>query len=484
VLLTVLVDLLIPAAFLYFLHWLDLYGSDRPRLVLACVAWGMVAFGLSFVCNRATMYTLDVPRAWIGTHTAPIVEEVFKSLILIYFVRRGRLTYFVDGAIYGFAAGMGFAIIESLRYIHFYPDNPLSLIVLRGFTSTLSHGTATALTGIALGSFTLAASGQRRIFPLLLGWAGAMSLHWAWNMGSYRSPLSQYATEWALAGVGLTGLALVSGAVLLGLRRERARLRHSLGMKVGVSEGEANVVQHMDDLDELLAPLEKRFGKAKCEHVVELLHLEAQLGLKEDAVEEAEDAEARAELAAEVKALRKEINAQRRNVGVYVMLYVRSILPPTDWSLWARLGQKLARNPPTRSTRWEALRGRLGAAAKPGEGLYARISAELEARTRAAALSMQHVQELPETLQQCMDWVMREVHVTVEHVAAGLGHQEAHAHEMLTELADRGFLHRTSKDGQVAFRSRVADDDKSAEKPHIWESATKRKTDSPEGSKQ
>jgi RsiW-degrading membrane proteinase PrsW (M82 family) len=240
VLVTVLVNFALPAAFLYFLRWLDLYGSERPRIVLACVAWGMVAFLLSFGGNRLTMYVLDVPRSWIGTHTAPIVEEIFKSLILIFLVRRAKLTYFVDGAIYGFASGMGFAIIENLRYIHFYPDNPLGLVILRGFTATLAHGTATALTGIALGSFMYSARDRRRMLPLLLGLSAAMTLHYLWNVASYRSPLSQSATEWALAGVGLSGLALVAAAILWGVRRERLQLRKALDMKVGVSVGEAS----------------------------------------------------------------------------------------------------------------------------------------------------------------------------------------------------------------------------------------------------
>ena len=37
-LLTVIVAIVVPMAFLYAVHWLDLYGTDRPAIVLACVA--------------------------------------------------------------------------------------------------------------------------------------------------------------------------------------------------------------------------------------------------------------------------------------------------------------------------------------------------------------------------------------------------------------------------------------------------------------
>ncbi|MBK9207159.1 MAG: PrsW family intramembrane metalloprotease [Anaerolineales bacterium] len=38
--------------------------------------------------------------------TAPILEEILKSLILIYLVKRAEFNYVVDGAIYGFGAGL------------------------------------------------------------------------------------------------------------------------------------------------------------------------------------------------------------------------------------------------------------------------------------------------------------------------------------------------------------------------------------------
>ena len=90
---------------------------------------------------------------------------------------------------------------------------------------------------------------------------------------------------------------------------------------------------------------------------------------------------------------------------------------------------------------------------------------------------MDHVAELPEPMQQCVHWVMRETHVTVDNIAAGLQHLEVNVHEMLAELVDRGFLHQSEKDGRAAFRARVNPEDKPVEKPHIWESAKRDKSD-------
>src|SRR4051812_36738838 len=162
-LLTAFLAVAVPLSFLYFVHWLDLYGSDRPRVVLACVAWGLFAFLLAVIVNRFCIYILGFPLKFVSTRTAPFVEEIFKAGILFYLVRKGKLTYFADGAIYGFASGMGFAAIENLRYMQLFPDNTFALIVLRDFSSALSHGTATAMTGIGLGIYALSARGKRQL---------------------------------------------------------------------------------------------------------------------------------------------------------------------------------------------------------------------------------------------------------------------------------------------------------------------------------
>lgn len=310
---------------------------------------------------------------------------------------------------------------------------------------------------------------------VLLGFAAAMTLHYLWNNLAFYSTLGRIVTEWIFVGVGLAGVALIASAILWGLRRERFQLLESLGLKVGVSEEEASVVQHMGDLNRLLAPIEQQFGKVKRKHVAEFLHLEAQLGLTRQREARTTDATLRAELSAQVARIEQQLNRKRRNVGVYVMLYVRSIFPATRWSLWARLAQTLEKHASHKGNVWSTLDGRLSADLMPGEGLYARLRSGLDARARAALPSMEHVHELPEALQKCMHWVMKEVTVTAQHVAAGLGHHETHAHDMLKDLVARGLLHHhVTRDGQVTFRTRVVTEDKQAAGPHIWRSSARR----------
>jgi RsiW-degrading membrane proteinase PrsW (M82 family) len=109
----------IPALFLLLIYTLDLYASRAFRLVVLCFGWGALgAFGLSYLINTYVGLPLGQalkvnPQLFLVVAFAPVVEEIAKSLSLFYVSRRSEFTYFVDGAIYGFAAGIGFSIIEN-----------------------------------------------------------------------------------------------------------------------------------------------------------------------------------------------------------------------------------------------------------------------------------------------------------------------------------------------------------------------------------
>jgi RsiW-degrading membrane proteinase PrsW (M82 family) len=141
----------VPAVFLIFLYGRDFYGTGSFRTVLLCFAWGMVAFGLAYgISDIIFSNDLLTRNQWVQL-VAPITEEILKALILIYLVRRPNFTYFVDGAVYGFAAGIGFAVVENWSYVLGFGGAGLGVAVGRVLSTNLVHATASALVGIALG---------------------------------------------------------------------------------------------------------------------------------------------------------------------------------------------------------------------------------------------------------------------------------------------------------------------------------------------
>jgi hypothetical protein len=158
-------------------------------------------------------------------------------------------------------------------------------------------------------------------------------------------------------------------------------------MKAGVSEGEALLVQRIEDLDDVFALIEERYGEVKREQVANALLLAAQLAMKQDQIRQTKDPELRAELAPQITELKRDLKQARHDVGIYIMSYVRSIMPKTTWSLWARLEQILMKLETPRTNLWTALGAKLAVHDSTGTGLHARIQADLDARMRTAALA-------------------------------------------------------------------------------------------------
>jgi RsiW-degrading membrane proteinase PrsW (M82 family) len=357
----------VPVAFLVAIRRCDAYASSDFGLVLVCFAFGMAAFPIAYALNTLVRdlllgpIGLDVATALLLVRVvgAPVVEELAKSVGLAGSMRSPDFTYFVDGAILGFAAGTAFAVIENLHYLGRTGLNDgLPLSINRAFSTSLMHGTACALVGVSLGRLRFGRS-RLRYLALPIGLIAAIGLHVAFNslviVGSFGL--------WKLAlafGVGLGGVGLIGLLILGGLREEREWLRESLGLEVGVTQSEASVVERLADLSVLLAPVAARFGPAKRDQVAALLRLQARLGLKRAVCDRTSDERCREQLLSQIDELQQRQDCLRRAIGLYCMAYVRSILPPETETLWDSLRQALAEKREPGLDIWETLGDQAG----------------------------------------------------------------------------------------------------------------------------
>jgi RsiW-degrading membrane proteinase PrsW (M82 family) len=76
--------------------------------------------GLCFVLIAAQINPLIINMGWASREMVirvigPILEEVLKSLILIYLITRADFNYVVDGAVYGFGAGLVLPLLKILN---------------------------------------------------------------------------------------------------------------------------------------------------------------------------------------------------------------------------------------------------------------------------------------------------------------------------------------------------------------------------------
>jgi RsiW-degrading membrane proteinase PrsW (M82 family) len=350
-----IVAIVLPIVFLYLVRWLDLYASGSFRGVVICFGWGIVAFFLSLGTNTFIASNVIKDLTLVLTVIGPTVEEIYKSLILIYFVRRSDFTYFVDGAIYGFSIGIGFAVVENIFYLASgAADQGLLVALGRVFSTSLMHGSATAMVGIALGRQRFGHGMHRRLMSSL-GWVAAIALHITFNtIVLYTSGLMALVL---LVGIGLGGLALVAVFIFWGLSEEKRWLRESLNLDVGVSQGESEVVQKMDNLDAVLAPVAETFGQQKRKEVEAFLRLQVQLGLKAKVQALTTDAKLSQELEIQIAEIRVQMDTLRRAVGVYCMSYVRAIIPVDVVSMYVQLQEMEVKETLGKGSMWSALQG-------------------------------------------------------------------------------------------------------------------------------
>jgi RsiW-degrading membrane proteinase PrsW (M82 family) len=346
ILVAVAIATIVPLVFLYLIRKLDLYGTGAFRTVLACFVWGLVAFGGALLVNQTMLDNNIVTEDFFRQFSAPVIEEILKSLILIYLVRRVSFTYFVDGAIYGFASGIGFAIIENYYYVYTHQNAAVGLAVARVISTNLMHASASALVGIMLGK------SRFEKFPasvgfLLGGYALAMGLHIGYNNLVTRVSNSGGLLLLYAAVVGFSAAGIIAWQIRRGLKEEKAWIQEKLGMADLVTASETEIVNRFAELDNLLL---KKFSPQVASRIKRFVTLQAQLGIKRKTLDRLPDANLRAAVLADMDSLRADMNEIRQTLGAYIMLYVRTTFPQDEIQAYTIVADKISQQAAQPST--------------------------------------------------------------------------------------------------------------------------------------
>jgi len=168
--------------------WGALYQAFFWGAITGIIAAGIISsIFVVFVALAAGVIVAQIVGAII---IAPFVEEFLKPLGIIRGGVRKEVDEVEDGLIYGAACGLGFAATENLIYgwsvIGEGVAVTAAVIVMRTFSSTLVHASATALTGHGLSQHFVHGASWRVVAKYYLA---AVGLHAFWNgmmtLGSY-----------------------------------------------------------------------------------------------------------------------------------------------------------------------------------------------------------------------------------------------------------------------------------------------------------
>ena len=138
-----------------FLLLLVLLALDSLKLVnktilLSCLAWGIISAALSFYTNTFLISQYGLDFDLFSGYIAPVVEEILKMLLILFLIKRNKIGFMIDGAIYGFSIGAAFSLAENIFYLFNYASGEPNLMVwiTRGFGTAVMHGGTTAVFAI------------------------------------------------------------------------------------------------------------------------------------------------------------------------------------------------------------------------------------------------------------------------------------------------------------------------------------------------
>lgn len=321
ILIAMLIAIAIPIGVMVFIYKLDFYKTGQFVVMLICFAAGSLAYCGAYFLNPIPVHSGLATYNQMVQFVAPVVEEILKGIAIWILVRRPKFNYFVDGAIYGFTIGIGFAVFENAEYILGHSGQALAVAINRVISTNLMHAAATATLGIIIGIARFKRN-TPRILLSLGGLVTAMILHMGFNNLVTRVNSGWLLLYAILIGAGASALIVVM--IRRGLEEERAWIGETLNQEVRVEREEAAAVQNLDNVDHVIRHMAERLGENKAEQIRKLLYIQARLGIKTKGAEMMEDANLRTAILTEIASLRKEMEAARKQIGSYAMMYLRA----------------------------------------------------------------------------------------------------------------------------------------------------------------
>lgn len=176
----VFVSLFPVLALLGVLIVLDSYKLVGLKAVLAATVAGAVAAGIGLAVNGWLIKLLQTDLLTYSRYVAPITEELLKTVYVIFLFRRNRVGFIVDAAIYGFAVGAGFALVENILYLTHLRDSSVIVWVIRGFGTGAIHASTMALFAVVTQAL-YSRTNRRGIAAFIPGLILAVIVHSLYN---------------------------------------------------------------------------------------------------------------------------------------------------------------------------------------------------------------------------------------------------------------------------------------------------------------
>jgi RsiW-degrading membrane proteinase PrsW (M82 family) len=320
-----LVGLLPVLGFLAVLLAIESYKLVRLSTVIAVVVAGAVVAGVSYLANAWLIERLDADLGTYSRYIAPVVEELLKAAVVGVLVHTRRVGFLVDGAIFGFAVGAGFAVVENLYYQQIAPDAGLGTWIVRGFGTAIMHGGATAIYTIA--TLALIERVRPRLLAFVPGFVTAVILHSAFNHMFLSPKLSTLAV-----------VVLIPPLILYVFHRSQKALGDWLGSGFDSDAERLELIQSGKLADSpigrYLATLKSRFAGPVVADLLCYLRLHTELAMRAKGLLLMRESGFDLPLDDETKAKFEEMRYLEKSIGRTGMLALQPVLPMSQKELW------------------------------------------------------------------------------------------------------------------------------------------------------
>jgi RsiW-degrading membrane proteinase PrsW (M82 family) len=333
---SLIIALTVPVLFLFILRHYDLYKTGQFSMNIITLLCGMVAYFIAAQINTAVANTGWASWDQVIRIVAPIVEEILKSIIVIYIVSRADFNYIVDGALYGFGAGIGFAMIENIQYVTNNVEIALFVAVIRVFSTNLMHATGSGIIGTAWAN-TRGDKSKRAWLIIALGYLFSIIFHAVFN-----SMVSSGTIVLVAIAYGLLGAVLIYYIIHHGMGIQKQWVSEKLTIADRAGKQDTKAATKIEILEETLAPIKERFGQEKADKVKEYISLQAEIGIKRKLLDSDTKNTRKIEVEEIIKNLVADTDRLRNEVGVYCMMMVREVYLEQDSQTWNLLADRIA----------------------------------------------------------------------------------------------------------------------------------------------
>ena len=320
------VALLPVLTFLAALLYLDSYKLVRMRAVLVVLVCGAGVAIVTYAVNAFLLKMTGLDVATFTRYVGPISEELLKAIVIVVLIRTHRIGFLVDAAIFGFAIGTGFSVVENLYYLDRFPDAGMATWIVRGFGTALMHGGATAVVGVVALAL-LERDPRLRAKVFVPGLLLAIVLHAGFN----------HLVQWPM--IATVAILLVLPILLYGVFE---RSDEAVGQWLGKGfDADAEMLELINSgrvsdspLGKYLTTLKRKFAGPVVADVLCYLRLYTELALRAKGMLMMRENGFEARIDDETRAKFEEMRYLERSVGRTALLAIHPMLHMSHKDLW------------------------------------------------------------------------------------------------------------------------------------------------------